>query len=118
MTPSEAIDTTLWMLELSGLKGWQVKIVERFTAPHRADKIGCCEVPARTIWLTQEALDRDDTWATIVHECAHALQPIDSEPHGPEFHAALARVRKAIDEWASTPLSVKLERARQRPLSE
>ncbi len=83
------------LLDALELKNWKVKVIERFTSPRLVDKVGYCEVPARTIWLTTRGLNLE----TIQHEVAHCLQPAaqfyyDDLAHGPDFDAALERVRK------------------------
>ncbi len=90
---------TLALLDALELKDWKVKIIERFTAPRLADKVGYCEVTARTIWLTTRGLNLE----TVQHEVAHCLQPAeqfadigDDVSHGPDFEAALGRVRKVM----------------------
>ncbi len=100
MRADEATLETYKLLDALELKDWKVKIIERFTSTRLADKVGYCEAPARTIWLTSRGLNLE----TVQHEVAHCLQPAeqfadigDDVSHGPDFEAALERVRKVME---------------------
>jgi hypothetical protein len=105
MTPTEAFHQTHKLLDAFGIKGWQVKIVERFTGDWLKDMAGFCELTARTIWLKADELDHNaDAWGLITHEVAHCLQPHEQYydealAHGPDFERALVEVRKVEWNW-------------------
>jgi hypothetical protein len=95
MTASEAAIVTMDYLDAFNLVGWRFKVVERFTSPQLADKVGYCEATHKTIWVTKRGLNLE----TIQHEVAHALQPIEQfrsaeKAHAADFQAALERVQK------------------------
>lgn len=95
MNASEAAVLTMQYLDAFNLRGWTFKVVERFTSPQLADKVGYCEATHKTIWVTQRGLNLE----TIQHEVAHALQPIEQfrdaeKAHGEDFVAALELVTK------------------------